>query len=782
MRALSFASFIALVGLGCSTSESGPTATPEPRDRARASELSIELPQIGNQPFELAAGGVAIRFQLEGALAGVRENRGDESVFAKAAPGGGDIVVRRNRDGFEDFVHYDNPPVGELATYQLKLDMGAAGIRLVDNAIEVLDDAGAPRLRMAPPYVIDAKGERHAARTTVRGCAIDTSQAPPWDRPITSPGNASCAVDVQWPAGLAYPVVLDPAWSTTANWSRDRAYHEAVTLPSGRIFVAGGRSASASTYILTSEIFDPTTNTWALTGSVANGNTAHALAALPDGRVLYAGQNAGPPAAEVWSPSTGTWSATGAPKISRLAPSLTTLVDGRVFMFGGREVNVVSGYVLASGQFWSPTTGTWSDATPAPEVRQDHSATLLKDGRVLIAGGRKEFGDNIDNARIFDPTAAGSWSTPISISARSFHTGTLLNDGRVLLAGGYRTFGGGAELLDPTTKTVTATKPMVVVPYNHTATLLPDGDVLITGGGLTVEVQSAQAQVFSPTANLTWSKLPNMLLSRTQHTASALPPAGDKMRVLVAGGSSTVEIVTGTMRVKACASNADCMTGNCEDGICCDTTCGGCMACVASKRPGPDGECNLIPVGKDPDSDCPTEPTSTCGKTGLCDGKGSCALYPAGVSCGAITCNRGYSGTYYQTEPLCDGKGKCEGRTQDCNEVNSCTPGVGCAKKTMPDPPPPPPEYTCNGVSTLTSDQGTRECAPYRCSGSACRSVCTSNSDCVDGFVCNVNTCGAPMMQSSSGGCAMSPQSPSAMLGGLAALVGLAGFLRRRRR
>src|SRR5262249_50552088 len=124
--------------------------------------------------------------------------------------------------------------------------------------------------------------------------------------------------------------------------------------------------------------------------------------------------------------------ATGSMHDARAMHTATLLSDGRVLVAGGD--NDGFGTILASAEIFNPASGTWTATGNMTAVRKGQTATLLSDGRVLVAGG--DNGPRLASAEIFNP-ATGAWATTSSMAvARSGHAMTLLGDGRALVAGG----------------------------------------------------------------------------------------------------------------------------------------------------------------------------------------------------------------------------------------------------------------------------------------------------------------------------------------------------------
>src|SRR5882724_9558163 len=132
-----------------------------------------------------------------------------------------------------------------------------------------------------------------------------------------------------------------------------------------------------------------------------------------------------------------------------------------------------------------PASGTWTFTGSLNTARYPHTATLLPNGMVLVAGGFDTSLNALDSAELYDP-ASGTWTVTGSLNiGRTYHTATLLPNGMVLVAGGFdNTFiaSASAELYDPASGTWTATGNLNNARAFHTATLLPNGIVLVAGG------------------------------------------------------------------------------------------------------------------------------------------------------------------------------------------------------------------------------------------------------------------------------------------------------------
>jgi N-acetylneuraminic acid mutarotase len=365
----------------------------------------------------------------------------------------------------------------------------------------------------------------------------------PYSPPPNVFGKVRFSIVLSLSLFLSYVLILPQttsaadAWSSTGSLSSIRLNFTATLLQDGKVLAAGGidgRREWAS-----AEIYDSATGTWSGTGSLAIEHAAHTATLLNNGKVLVAGGNWYDARAEIYDPATGTWNPAGSLATVRNAHTATLLNDGRVLVVGGCYISSI----ISSAEIYDPATNTWSAAGSLATARQFHTATLLNDGKVLVVGGCTDYDYylTLASAEIYDP-ATNTWSAASPLATdRAFHTATMLRNGKVLVVGGEENRVldlSSAELFDPATGTWSAVGSLTEARHIHTATMLPNGQVLVAGGvvGGNSSVRCpASAELYDPSTG-TWSATGALSTGRYWHLATLL----NNGKVLVAGGCDGV--------------------------------------------------------------------------------------------------------------------------------------------------------------------------------------------------------------------------------------------------
>lgn len=355
--------------------------------------------------------------------------------------------------------------------------------------------------------------------------------------PMTSaPDGTGCGPTSTCQNGLCTP----GAFSATGSMAEARTIHTATLLRSGKVLVVGGWIP----HLATAELYDSTVGTFSATGSMSVTRDSFTATVLANGKVLITGGvdpfQVPRASAEVYDPSTGQFSPAGSMGEARALHAAVLLPNGMVLITGGLSID---DRVLASAERYDPVAQTFSPVGSMSAMRMWATATLLPSGEVLVAGGSG--GDPskpipiraLSSAELFDPTTSSFTRTGSMGFPRVGHTATLLADGGVLVAGGSTDVEGASavEAFDPSSGSFSIRGAMAGQRNNHSATLLLDGRVLFAGGLWYGRGDLATAETFDPVSRLC-SPTGSLSAARYSHTAVRLPNG----QVLVAGGSSQV--------------------------------------------------------------------------------------------------------------------------------------------------------------------------------------------------------------------------------------------------
>ena len=274
--------------------------------------------------------------------------------------------------------------------------------------------------------------------------------------------------------------------TTVGDMNSARSGAEGVLLLDGRVLIAGGYNG---TYLKTAELYDPETGVFNSARNMQEARYRPSMTLLSDDRVLLTGgfNSAFLSSAEIYNPFSDLFTYTSSMITARNGHTATLLSNGKVLVAGGcanAESNrIVCDEYLSSAEIYDPVTGIFEPTGDLNEARAEHTASLLPDGRVLIAGGT-DGNTPLATAEIYDPeTGTFTYSGNMGTS-RMAHTATVMFDGRVLLAGGYSgSYLNSAEVFTPSSGTFSpVASSMSTQRLYHAATILSDGRILFTGG------------------------------------------------------------------------------------------------------------------------------------------------------------------------------------------------------------------------------------------------------------------------------------------------------------
>ncbi|MCA9621588.1 MAG: hypothetical protein KC731_21345 [Myxococcales bacterium] len=682
----------------------------------------VELPARadGEVLLEDRRSSMALRFQLLGATSREGEDSAGQRVYRGAAPGGGDIALRRRRGGVEDYVRLPARP-SEPIRYRVDV-REAAGLRQAGRGFELLDAAGVPRLRVLAPYVRDADGAVHALTATLEGCAVDRDPRPPWGRAVVAPGADHCEVVLAIPESVtAYPAVLDPAWLSAAQMDGNRYDHRVTFLDAthpecgeGPFFVVtGGFRLDNDQARRSIEIYHPATDSWCEGPDLRTARARHSATMVDTTGFMTNEVVGGPRLVMVGGQAVATssssliatyetldlvtWTWVGSPGwfyVGRAEHTAVATQDGmgepRLVLVGGTTNFGIAG----ANQAINPDAflGLFIDVPDLLHKRTGQTMTALEDSepraQLVVGGcpyddgsgmggggGGPGGGDDCTPWEIYCPFQDCGEDGGDEIPSLLFH-GVAASPSAVHVAGGLDAAlepVAGVYRFDRQTR-IWSSRPALPTPrYGHSLTVLADDSLLVAGGQDTSGTTLGETWRLLP-ASAAWFDAGQLAIARNTHAAVLLPSGA----AMVIGGKGDSD--GDTERYVPCDVQGDCAAGQY-----CNPDTAGCARLEANGT--------------------------------ACDDATSCA---SGLCVEGFCCNAA-------CEDPCDScavagaEGFCARRSLDADAPPECLPIDMCL----------------DDVTVVYADGAEQGCGDYRCRAGACLTVCTASVDCAPERVCD---------------------------------------------
>lgn len=786
----------------------------------RWNDLGARIPRRADGTIEIGVSRfAATRLRLKPrASAGAGEGRTESGhvIYDGAYGGNVDVVVTTSRSSVEELFVLRNADAPTTLQWDVELPTGITRVSTrSDGSLAFQDKRGETVISVPRAYAVDALGTHRDAELA-------------WDAPARS---LSVHLDTR---GLAFPVLLDPAFEVAA-WQPGpgtpptlRAYHAmAYDEARGNIVLFGGWSGIS--FLNDTWTYDGVTWTEQAPATVppVRGEAAMTYDGA-NGEVVMFGGNIG--GAGVGANLDDTWVWNGTDWTNRApanAPSPRSYVSmvydaarNNVVLFGGSVPGVTH---LNDTWIWSGLD--WTKLAPATSPTARSAYAMAYDpntSRVILFGGN-------DNASFKNQTYSWNGTTwallapPAAPTARSYHSMAYDPSRKAIVMFGGGTANAVSASNDDTwtfNGTTWAQLPGATKPskrrFHKMAYDAARKRVVVMGGLSSANVHLADAWVYHSSGGAcadgndcaTGLCIDGVCCESTCGTCEACDLAAGPGVCNPVKNATDPDSCTGTMEcdgagqckvsgAQACTLGSECGSGNCIDGVCCDTACNG--QCEACDVPGKKGTCSAVTgAPRGTRTACPSGGASAPCATATCDGivRTACKDFAkATTSCRTASCKDGVA-----TSPAsCDGAGGCpaivtkacapyacggDACKDGCTSDSDCAAGSSCQNAKCG--PKVAIGAGCSDRRTLSAADGKKtDCAPFRCDAQACLTSCASSNDCIAPATCESGKCALPsaptpspndVAASDDGGCSVSVTRRASPFGA-AALVGVGALL-----